>query len=334
MIDITSQVLTGRRLRVLAVFVAAGLALTGCVSVKPLAEAQSGLGDRVVDVDGQRVYVEQDGRGEVIVLLHGFGASSYSWREVVPELARHYRVVAPDLSGFGWTERPEDFHRYTREGQIDMVLGLMDHLGIESAHFVGHSYGGALTMALAGEHPERVRSMVLVNSAAIDYPTERRRWFAGTAPLSYAYVRGLALRPSFIRRLFLRAYYDDSLVTDELVRSYLDRLRVEGAVHGYRGLTRPLHGEERSREIRYEDLDVPALVVWGAEDQLATLEMGRSHADLLPNHRFVAIEGAGHAPMEERPEDFLRAVTAFLAEVGRVEGSSPSRGWGTMPGWR
>jgi 2-hydroxymuconate-semialdehyde hydrolase len=191
----------------------------------------------------------------------------------------------------------------------------MDALGIEDAHVIGHSYGGALTMALVAAHPERVRSMVLVDSAAVDYPLNRRKWFAAVPPFNWIYVRGLALRAGSIRRLFERAFYDDALVTEELVEAYLERLRVEGAARAYRGLTRPRPASRWSREVRYEELYVPTLVVWGAEDQVANLEQGRAHAELLPDHRFVAIEAAGHSPMEEKPTQFVEAVTAFLADV-------------------
>jgi pimeloyl-ACP methyl ester carboxylesterase len=137
----------------------------------------------------------------------------------------------------------------------------------------------------------------------------------------------LALRTGSVRRLFERAYYDDALVTDELVEAYLERLRVEGTARAYRGLTRPRPASQRPREVRYEELDVPTLVVWGAEDHVASFEQGRAHAELLPDHRFVAIEAAGHSPMEETPVQFLEAVKAFLEDVDgddllRVAGES------------
>ena len=103
------------------------------------------------------------------MLIHGFAASSYSWRKVVPELAEDFRVVALDLNGFGLSDRPADFDSYTRDGQVELVLRAMDALGIETAHFVGHSYGGALTMAMAATYPERMRSMVLVDAAAPEF---------------------------------------------------------------------------------------------------------------------------------------------------------------------
>ena len=289
--------------------------LSACVPVKPLEQPHSKVGEQLIRVDERLVYAEQAGDGEPVVLLHGFGASSYSWRMVMPELADQYRVVAIDLYGFGWTERPEDGRPFTRDDQVDLVLGVMDAQGIDSAHIVGHSYGGAIAMALAADHPERVKSMVLVDSAAVDYPMLRRKWFAGVSFFNWIYVRGLALRTGTAERVFERAYYDEGLVTEELVEAYLERLRVEGAARAFRSLSRPLPSSQRPREVRYEDLAVPTLVLWGAQDQVVTAEVGRFHADLVPDCRFVAIEGAGHSPMEEKPVEFVEEVVAFFDEI-------------------
>jgi 2-hydroxymuconate-semialdehyde hydrolase len=156
------------------------LVLAGCVALRPYADVRRSLpAERLIPVDGQLVHVEQAGAGEPVVLVHGFGASTYSWRKVVSEIARTRRVIALDLSGFGYTERPRDPARYTRDAQVALILGVMDALGVERAHLVGHSYGGALGLRLAALHPERLNSLLLVDSAAPTYPNDRRRRLAG-----------------------------------------------------------------------------------------------------------------------------------------------------------
>jgi pimeloyl-ACP methyl ester carboxylesterase len=304
--------------------VLAALSLTACVSVQPLEQARSDFSDQLTRAGEHLVYADQSGRGDPLVLIHGFGASSYSWRKVIPELAEHHRVVAVDLFGFGWTDRPPDRQHYSRDGQVGLVLGVMDALGIDAAHIVGHSYGGAVSMALAADHPERVRSMVLVDSAAVDYPLMRRRWFAHSRVLSWMFVRGLALRTGVARRALERAYYDDSQVTDELIEAYLERLRVEGVAGAYRSLSWPLPASQRPRQILYQELAVPTLVLWGVQDQLISAQVGRYYAELLPDSRFVAIEGAGHSPMEEKPAEFLKEVIRFLAEIEKRSTSTPT----------
>ncbi|HET9228778.1 MAG TPA: alpha/beta hydrolase, partial [Thermoanaerobaculia bacterium] len=135
-----------RRLSLLATL----LPLLGCASVRPFSEVRSTVPeDSFLKIGEQLVHIEQAGSGEPVILLHGFGASTYSWRHVIPALAATFRVVAIDLNGFGYTQRPRTFESYTREGQTDLVLRVMDKLGIESAHLMGHSYGGGLSLFLA-----------------------------------------------------------------------------------------------------------------------------------------------------------------------------------------
>ncbi|HEV2845713.1 MAG TPA: alpha/beta hydrolase [Thermoanaerobaculia bacterium] len=291
------------------------LFLSGCVSLRPFDEVRRAFPeDRFLRIGDQLVYVERTGDGgDPIVLIHGFGGSVYSWRKVVPALAEKHQVVAIDLSGFGYTQRPGSPGSYTREAQGRLVLAVLDALGIERAHIFGHSYGGGLTLSLAARHPERFLSMVLVDSSAPTYSDDRRNRVAGIRPLATVFLRSVALRPSMIRRALLRSYYDDSQVTPELVRAYLDRLRIEGVADAYQGLTAPARPGER---VELEKIDVPALVVWGAQDELISLESGRRAAARMPRSEFVVIDECGHLPMEEKPEELLRVVLPFLESQG------------------
>lgn len=317
------------------------LPLGACVSLRPFAEVRRAQpADRFVEVDGRQVYVEQQGSGDPVVLLHGFGASSYCWRLVAPELARRFRVVAPDLNGFGWTERPRDPLSYTREGQERLILGVLHALGIARAQFVGHSYGGGLTLFLASRHPEVVASMVLVDSSAPTYAEDRRSRLAALRPLDGLFLQ-LALRPRRVRQSLIQSVADPAVVTPELVDAYLARLCVEGEGDAYYGLTAPLRtapaaGTPTARTIRTArtartarvartarpsgeeifaalgTLAIPSLAVWGADDVVIRAEAGRRAALRLPGSEFETIAGCGHLPMEERPAELLRLVLPFL----------------------
>lgn len=297
-----------RRLTLLA---ASLLPLLGCASVRPFSEVRSTVPeDRFLELGGQLVHVEQAGRGEPVILLHGFGASTYSWRHVMPALAAAFRVIAIDLNGFGYTQRPRTFESYTREGQAGLVLRVMDALGIRSAHLMGHSYGGGLSLFLAAVHPGRVRSLVLIDSSAPTYANDRRSLAAAVRPLAGLYLRSVVLRPGNVRRALLRSIHDDSLVTPELVREYYERLRVEGVVEAFHGLTAP--SRTASTPVRLEEIRVPTLVVWGAEDRLISAAAGRRAAARMPDSEFVVLEGVGHMPMEEKPDELVRIVLPFL----------------------
>lgn len=286
------------------------IALPGCVSLRSFADIRRSLpADRFVRVGEQLVHVEQAGEGEPVVLLHGFGASTYSWRKVMPALAASHRVVAIDLNGFGYTQRPASRASYTREAQGKLVLATMDALGIGRAHICGHSYGGGITLYLASRHPERFRSMVLVDSSAPTYSDDRRSRAAALRPLDAFLVRTLILRPNQVRKGLLRSYHDDSLVTPELVQAYFDRLAIEGVSFAFYGLTAPAPPGE---PVELKKIAVPTLVVWGAHDVVISPEVGRRATARIPHAEFVLFANSGHIPMEEEPETFLATVLPFL----------------------
>lgn len=227
-----------------------------------------------------------------------------------------YRTVAIELSGFGWTERLRDPDRYTREAQIDLVLGVADELGLDRFHLVGHSYGGSIAQTLAVQHPERLRSLVLVDAAKPDYPELRRSPWAAVLPLDILFLRTFALRLGTVRRAFEGSVVDDSLVTPELVRGYRDRLAVEGAGRAYWGLTRPR--PERLGPLEPVDLAeiaVPTLVVWGAEDELIPMDDARERAERIPDSRFVVLDAVGHLRPEEAPERLAAEMRSFFAAL-------------------
>jgi len=303
-----------RRLRRAAGLAALALAGAGCVAMRPYADVVASLPpDSLLEIEGQRVHVVDRGAGEPLVLLHGFGASTLLWEGVIPELARSRRVVAIDLNGFGWTERPSARDAYTLAGQERLVLGVADALGFERFDLAGHSYGGAISLFLASRHPERVRSLTLVDSAMPAYASQRRRRRFGSRTLAAIYIRTIGLTARRVHAGLTEAYADDARVTEELVRAYLERLRVEGVVDAFYGLTAP--DDAPPVEVDLGRLVLPTLFVWGEADELVSAADGRAAAARIPGAKFLALPGCGHNPMEECPRAFLDAVEPFLAEL-------------------
>lgn len=283
----------------------------GCIAMRPYAEVVAALpAESLIEVEGQRVHVVDRGAGEPLVLLHGFGASTLLWEPVLDELSALRRVVAIDLNGFGWTERPAAREAYTLAGQERLVLGVADALGLGRFDLAGHSYGGAIALFLASRHPDRVRALVLADSAMPAYGTLRRRRRYASRALAGLYVRTIGLTEARVRAGLRAAYADDSKVTDELVRAYLERLRVEGVTDAFFGLTAPT-GAPPDR-VDLERLALPTLFVWGAEDELIPLADARASAARMPEAELVELPGCGHSPMEECPRAFVTAVRPFL----------------------
>jgi len=295
-------------------------ALEGTVAPETLADSDS----RFAQIDGLAVHFKTWGMspGEAtrgidtaFVLLHGFGASTFSWRDVAAPLAERLPVVAFDRPAFGLTERPLEWSGpdpYAPETQADLTIAVMDELGIERAVLVGHSAGGTVAALVAAEYPERVAAVVLEDPAV----------FAGGPPRFLTPLfRTPQLRrigPLIARRLggtsgddFIRsAWHDPSRITDAVYEGYREPLRAADWDMALWLLTiaeRPADVPGIVATIR-----VPTLFVTGDDDRIVPPEDTRRAAALLPGADVVTIAACGHIPHEEQPAAFLEAVGDFV----------------------
>lgn len=295
--------------------------LEGLVPPETLADPDS----QFTDVNGITVHYKTAGEGDpALVLLHGFAASTYSWREVMPPLAEVYRVVAFDRPAFGLTDRPlpGDFpngvNPYTAEAQADLTVGLMDKLGIDRAVLVGNSAGGTIATYTALRHPERVQALILVDAAI---------YAGGGSP---AFVRPLFKTPQMrhVGPLFARAiqnwgyqfgqsaWHDPSRFTDEIWQNYIKPLRAENwdrALWELTAASQPLGLDQR-----LDELTVPVLVITGDDDRIVPTEQSIRLAGEIPGAQLVVIPNCGHVPQEECPAQVLEAINAFLTELSKA----------------
>ena len=165
-------------------------------------------------------------------------------------------------------------------------------------------------MWIAAHHPERLRSMVLLDSTLPRYSATRRSRAANLRALTFVYLRTVAMRPGYVQRVLRASYGDDALATAEVARAYFDRLRIEGIDDAYYGLM--AKNGAPSPEVDLATIRVPALVVWGQQDELTPLANGEAFAARLAEARLVVIPDCGHSPMEERPRELLAELLPFL----------------------
>jgi pimeloyl-ACP methyl ester carboxylesterase len=265
-----------------------------------------------VEVDGVNVNYIERGAGEYLVLIHGFASSVRTWQDVIPELARNYHVVALDLKGFGHTEKPlqSDYSTY---GLSEFTRRTMDLLGIEQATLIGNSLGGAISLHLAANHPERVQRMVLIDAAA--YPHKQPLLF------NCAYLPGagcltsiLITRPTF-RNSLREVYFNDSLVTEQLVDDHYSIYDLENATDTMLEVLLARGAETESGKLPdYTKIDVPSLVLWGREDIWIPLEQGQRLAEELPQGQLSVIPDCGHVPQEEKPMVVAQMILDWLAD--------------------
>jgi pimeloyl-ACP methyl ester carboxylesterase len=266
------------------------------------------------------IHVERVGRGDPLILLHGFGASSVTWRHWAPELARTHTVYLVDLRGFGSAARVKPA-RYAPADMADDVRRMILALDLRRATLVGHSMGGGVALVTTlllkdqGEG-ERVARLVSVAGTAyeqkIPYYVDMLR-----RPATQLLVPLLPTR-WLIRRILESIVYDVSSVTDEQVESYAGPLRSwESKRAAVAAALQVVPDNLHELVARYPELDVPTLILSGRHDPVVPLSVGVRLASELPNARLVVLERCGHIPSEERPEESLAVVQRFLAEEGR-----------------
>ena len=268
----------------LAALLAATCATTReVVATKPHRE----LG-KFVDVRGVSTYYEHSGEGApTVVLIHGLGASTYTYHRNLLPLADHFSVYALDLKGFGASDKPGD--GYGLDEMRDHVSGFLDTTGVRRAVVVGHSMGGEIALRLTLQQPERVQALVLIDSAGF---------------LEGSGTTGAAGRS--IQRLFS----EKGLVTQESVRAYGRPLRSRGGANALIARTRA--DDWGGVADRIGEIAVPTLVLWGEADQLLPVAHAERFQTAIPHAQVITYPDCGHRPTIERADDVNRDLIAFI----------------------
>ena len=280
---------------------------------------------QLIDLGPWRVAYIDEGSGPPVVLLHGCPFSSYEWRDVIPRLTSHYRVIAPDLLGLGDTVvRLDDDYRLPND--VQMVVGLLDALHIDSARFVGHDHGGATLQLLMKQRPERIHSAVLTNVEAYDlWPSEPERPYveAIVNPITSPVLR-LALAFTPVQRdIFSIAVHDPAVLTDEVLAAYV-RPHISSPERWLR-LRRffrwQLDRDHNRETLRALDglrrFDRPTLLLWGRHDTNFGPALAERLAKDIPGVvRIEWLEQSAHLPMQEEPEAYAGALLRFFSEDG------------------
>jgi len=271
------------------------------------------LQPRYATVDGHRLRYVRTGHGPAVVLVHGFGSSIYTWKDVIPGLAADRQVVALDLPGFGLSDRPADL---TVEDLPRAVVGVMEVLGISRAVLVGNSMGGAAVALVAAVAPERCGALVLIDAAGFDMDPRDQPALVRVvlSPLGAMLARlpGKRLAVELVLRQVL---HDPRLVTDERVAEYLRAARRPGSVAALRSLGASLRGRPGVVQDALARVRAPTLVVWGKEDDWIPLRDAARFAAAIAGAKEMVIADAGHLPQEERPQELLRVLREFLRSV-------------------
>lgn len=269
-----------------------------------------GIGKTLVAA-GHKTNYHEAGKGEALFLLHGSGpgVSGWSnWAKSMPAFADNWRVIVPDIAGFGFTELKDDV-KYDIKLWVAHLVGIMDALEIEKASFIGNSFGGALSIGLAVFAPERVKRLVLLGTPAGE--------FVQTAGLRGAWEYEPS--PDNMRQLMDLFPYDKSLITPELVQSRYEASARPGAQEALRKLI-PQPNPDGETIVKgfpaaaLAKIGAPTLVVHGREDRVVPPECGLLIANSVPNADLHLFGRCGHWVQSEQPRRFVALVRDFLSE--------------------
>jgi len=280
------------------------------------------LTEHTVTVNGKPIFVAETGSGSAVVMLHGggpgaSGVSNYSRN--IDALAQHFRVIVPDMPGYGRSVKGVD--QADPFGYLaDMIRGLLDELGIDTAHLIGNSYGGAAALRLALDTPRRVVRLVLMGPGGIG--TTRGVPTAGLKSLLSYYGGDEPSREKL--ETFIRTYlvYDGASVPDELI-DLRYRASIDPDVVADPPLRRPsgpraLWRMDLTRDSRLKTLQTPTLVLWGRDDKVNRPAGGPMLLNTMPNAELVMTSHTGHWMQWERAEFFNQLVTEFLSAESKL----------------
>ena len=267
------------------------------------------LEPRTIDAGGIETSYLEAGAGETVVMLHGSGpgvSATANWQHNIGTLSQRFRVLAPDIVGFGGTERPDDVV-YSLRGWTDHIWAFLDAHGIEKTAIVGNSLGGRIALQMATDSPDRIAKMVLMGAPGVGM----------TLTDGLAALR--AYEPSHdAMRDLLRNYFavDPAMITDELVAIRFESSIADGAYEAYRAMfLDPRHaGSELGiSEDEVRAIATPTLLVHGREDKVVPVQVSVTMLGLLPNADLHVFSACGHWTQIERADEFSALVSDYLA---------------------
>jgi len=243
-----------------------------------------------------------------VIFLHGFGSSSFVWRENLAALAEQRKVVALDLLGFGKSDKPAI--EYSPDVWVNLVHEFARANGFRKVALVGNDLGGLIAAEFALRFPDKTDKLVLVDSLGMSCNLSRTQRLFFKPVIGRASFR-LFFRKGYVGRVLRNSVYGDpGLVTDEVIEGYHRPFRSPGAASAYRSVGRRMRQwrlGDRAKEIA-----VPTLIVWGEEDRVTPLTDAVELDSLIPNSTIVTVPGAGHYPQAEFPGQFNTYVLRYL----------------------
>jgi pimeloyl-ACP methyl ester carboxylesterase len=253
-----------------------------------------------------------------VLFLHGLGDEADTWRHVLPYITNDYRAIAPDLPGFGRSDKAK--RKYTIPFFVESMLALLDHFSVSRAILVGHSTGAVIAQAIALEHPERVERLILIGGSLVSQENRINRellFFLTPGIGEWIYTR-LRKNPQAAYRT-LEPYYNRLEDLPQADRDFLyqrvnERVWSDGQRRGFfstlRNLVRWISSQQKGLPDRLRGWNIPTTVIWGENDHINSVANARALINQLPSARLVIVPDAGHNVQQEKAEVVVEAINS------------------------
>jgi 2-hydroxy-6-oxonona-2,4-dienedioate hydrolase len=258
-----------------------------------------GYAIRYLDYDS---HLEKSSKHKFLVLLHGLGASAERWIFIADTLAKHFRVIIPDIIGFGYSDKPTV--EYTKEFFIEFFKGFLEGLNITQPILVGSSFGGYLATEFAIKFNDQVEKLVLAAPAGM---------MRSSTNVLDQYIMA-ALYPTYENALrgFMDMAFDPSIVTEETIRDFINRMRLPNAKYAFMSTLLGIRDSPRLYD-RLDKIRAPTLLIWGDNDKMIPLQYSTDYTK-IPNSRIRIMKDCGHTPYVEKPAEFNQILLGFISE--------------------
>ncbi|MDR4512526.1 MAG: alpha/beta hydrolase [Nitrososphaeraceae archaeon] len=250
---------------------------------------------RFIDTYGSKGNKPDD---KSILLLHGLGGSLERWSKVIPFFSNNYRLIIPDIVGFGYSDKPHV--EYSIEFFIKFIENFIQALNIDNLYVIGSSFGGLLALEFAIKFPKKVNKLVLLSPAGM---------MNRVTPTLNLYISA-ALYPTFynVATAYYEMVYDPRSVTEASIRDFINRMSLNNAKYAFMSTLISLKNNPDLKD-RLK-INIPTLLIWGKDDQLMPLKYAKDFK--IPNSKLVIFNNCGHYPHVEKVEEFNKTVFQFL----------------------
>ena len=259
------------------------------------------MNEKTIEIDGNTIrYVEEGNSTENLLLIHGLGASAERWEHVIPQFAKNYRVLVPDLIGFGLSDKP--VVDYTTDYLSEFIRKFLKKLGIDSVSIIGSSLGGQIGAEFTYQNNSMVEKLVLISPSGI---------MKHSTPALDAYVMA-ALYPSDSSASNAFQIMSGSKNIDKkTIKGFVQRMKLPNAKMAFMSTLLGLKDAEIISE-KLVSIKSPTLIIWGENDPIIPIKYAQSFVSEIDDCRFVKMENCGHTPYVEVPDKFYKIVSDFL----------------------